>query len=487
MRIRPTHRAPLLLTGLFVASRLAFYLIGVRVDDSALTGRATYIQMLDLTALHHHLAQSIWYLQSQPPYFNLASGLLLKLPPGLVQPTTTLVSLTLGLCLVLSSYFLSLELRVPQKLAFAMAAVVVLDPANLLYGSWYFYSFPTAVVMTFGVLSLARYVRTHSWLWGLSFFAALSSVVLLNSTFQWFWLAAVAAPLVIASRQHWRSVLVVAAVPVLLVSVWYVKNAVVFHTDTTSSWLGMNLAKITTQFAPRDQLARLIADKKLTPLVGIDTFSPLSAYGRSLTSHPPTGVLVLDRRDKANGSPNFNNINYIEISSRYLHNDIAYIEARPGAYASNVGRAMVFFFVPSEQYYLLGRNAGRISSYVRAFDLVIDWQLRPTDSATNPFAGVDVSLGQLSISTLLTFGIVAVLGPVIIWRRRRDRTLWVPLTSIWISTVYVFILTSAVDIGENQRFRYDLGPVPLIGAVAVIVSLVRERNSPESESALDDA
>jgi hypothetical protein len=115
-------------------------------------------------------------------------------------------------------------------------------------------------MMTFCALSLARYVRTRSTAWGIGFFGALAFIVLLNSTFQWFWLAATAGPLVVLMRHRWRSFLAVAAVPLLFVAVWYVKDAVLFGTNATSSWFGMNLAKTTTYRASPVQLGNLLGD-----------------------------------------------------------------------------------------------------------------------------------------------------------------------------------------------------------------------------------
>jgi hypothetical protein len=43
------------------------------------------------------------------------------------------------------------------------------------------------------------------------------------------------------------------------------------------------------------------------------------------------------------------------------------------------------------------------------------------------------------------------------------------------STAYVLALTTLVEYGENERFRYDLGPLPLIAAVAVVVALLKRR------------
>ena len=77
-------------------------------------------------------------------------------------------------------------------------------------------------------------------------------MVMLNSTYQVEWFRVAAAIVLVASRRHWRQVLAVACVLLVLILTWYVKDAVMFGTTTTSSWLGMNLrAAFCTRRRPR--------------------------------------------------------------------------------------------------------------------------------------------------------------------------------------------------------------------------------------------
>jgi hypothetical protein len=254
-----------------------------------------------------------------------------------------------------------------------------------------------------------------------------------------------------------------------------VKNEVLFNTDTTSSWLGMNLARITTEQAPPSQLKALIAAKRLAPLAFTFPFLPLSAYGHKLTSHGSTGVAVLDQGTKRDGTPNFNNINYVAISNQFLHSDIRYIEAEPGSYARNVVKAAELFFVPPEQYEFLEPDAGHMSWYLRTFDRFVKGQPQSTNVETvtfDAYGGHVPPLGQLSFAAILEFAVVVLAGPLVVWRRRRDQSFAFALGFIWVSTVYVFALTTFVEFGENERFRFDLGPLPLVAAAAVLVPLL---------------
>jgi hypothetical protein len=54
----------------------------------------------------------------------------------------------------------------------------------------------------------------------------------------------------------------------------------------------------------------------------------------------------------------------------------------------------------------------------------------------------------------------------------------------------VFVVANVSDLGENMRFRYDLGPLPLVAAAAVVVALVRrgrgKRHTPIGTVSDDD-
>jgi len=44
---------------------------------------------------------------------------------------------------------------------------------------------------------------------------------------------------------------------------------------------------------------------------------------------------------------------------------------------------------------------------------------------------------------------------------------------LWCTTVYAFTTTSLIEIGENERFRSELGPVPTVLAAVVVTAAVR--------------
>lgn len=454
------------LTFSFIVSRICLSLAGVRLRQDFTTVHF-YWQTLDTSALRWHFLQSILYLHIQPPLYNIDLGLLGFLPAGWVPTATNITDLAMGIVFVLATFLLICELPVPVSMAFVVALLVEINPATILYENWQFYTYPTAMLMSVAALSCAKFWKSCRFGWGLALFSSCAAIVLLNSTFQLPWMIGMLAPIVVFSRRHWKLVLVVGSLPVLLVLGWYVKNAVIFGTYTTSSLFGMNLARTTLETAAPGKVASLVAAGVLTPIADEPLWQPAGAYMSLKGKRRATGIRALDENMKVfNEGPNLNNKNEIAISDHYLHDDIAFIKADPPAYLRSIAGAVRIWFEPSDQYYWVEGNLSVISPYARVFDKVIGLQPATTTETSSPMA--QVSYGAVFIYLLALFG-----APVLFWRRRRDRAYAGTLLFMWTSVAYTFVLTSLIEYGENNRFRFELGALPLILALVVVVELGR--------------
>ncbi|HEX3461726.1 MAG TPA: hypothetical protein VHT49_12535 [Acidimicrobiales bacterium] len=481
---RPSAFLPLAgLTLAFGLSRLGFYLAGIRFDGSVLSGTSNtdMYQLVDVHLLHDQLITSVWHLQSQPPLFNLYGGLVLQLPHGLQGPAEVITFLALGLVMVLATYLLLSELGVPRWLAVAATLVlVVVAPAFVLYENWLNYAYPTAALLTLSGWLLLRYLRRKQWGYGLGFFASLSAVVLLNSTYQVEWMVVAVALAVIAARHRWRQVLMVAAIPVLVVGGWYIKDAVLFGTSSTSSWLGMNLARDTLYGAPRPEVAAMVRDGRLTPLAAIPAFQGPNTYIPRFVVPTRTGTEVLDQLTKADGAPNFNNLLYVSVSSQYLRDDLAFIAAHPGEYAGDVNISVRNWFTATDQNFTTASNWPRIEGYTRAYDHAVEWQpqIDPDVAIVAFFNHSPPGLNTLSYQAIVMFALTLLGLPVLAWRRRKDDPAMAgTLAFLWLTVGYALVLTSLVETGENERFRFELGTLPAVGGIVVLVAIGRTLGS----------
>jgi hypothetical protein len=89
-----------LLAVVFVLSRLAYYVAGVRFDARPLLH---YYQFIDPELLKHRLIESMYYLHVQPPGWNLYAGAVLKLFPQSYPIALHIVHLLLGMATCLNT------------------------------------------------------------------------------------------------------------------------------------------------------------------------------------------------------------------------------------------------------------------------------------------------------------------------------------------------------------------------------------------------
>ena len=367
------------------------------------------------------------------------------------------------------------------------ASAVTITPGYFFFENYYFYTYPTAALLTFATLALARFVREHNVWWGCAYYVAGSLVVLLNSTFQWPWLVGVALPVVLVYRLDWRRMVIVLLIPLLCVGTWYGKNIAMFGSYSTSSWLGMNLVRTTTGTGGGNPpvINELVESHALQAISWLPPFGAVTLYIPKYVAPRPSPVheAVVDRASKSDGSPNFNDAEYIAISNAFLKNDLRYIAREPTRYASNVMHGAAIFSMPADQYNPLISMWGHtpvISEYVSLFDRIPMLQFAPTGVASwksDPQQAADLSIAKLltnvSWTMVLELGIVLFGTPVLAWRKRSLRSYSVTLAFIWFTTVYVFLATTLVELGENNRFRLDLGPLPLVAAIAVAMAVLR--------------
>ncbi len=466
------------LVAAYGVSRAVAAVAGVRYDASVLRGTplTDMWQLLDVHLLRHHLLVSVWHLDMQPPLFNLYAGMLLKLPAGLRSPVEVACSLTLGLAMVLCAYALQVELRVPRWAALTVTLVaVVTSPAYLLYENWFNYAYPTAAFLTVGSWCLVRFLRTRRLRFGLGFFAAFAAVELLDSTYQLVWLLAAGAVVAVVLRREWRTVLLAAAVPLVLVGTWAVKDYVQVGTTTTSSWLGMNLAKSVLFRAPPDQVAELQRQGRLGPIASVPPFAGPDVYSPRYVVAVPSPVPAVGALHKADGATNFNNPLYVAVSSQYLHEDLVWIRAHPHEYADDVLEAVGVWMVGTDQNFTDSVNWPAVRSYARLYDRVVEWQ-----PVQDPAPGI-VTFSRnwhrtvwLSWQAIAVYALALAGAPVVAWRRRRqDPAVAGTVAVLWLTTAYAFVTTSLIEIGENERFRSELGPLPTVLAVVVVTVAAR--------------
>ena len=445
------HRAPLaVIVAVFAASRIAAYAAGIRLDPDPLTW---YWQYVEPALLKERLLESLFYLHSQPPLFNLFLGLTVKAFPASYDTALQVEFIAMGLVSTLAFYVLLTQLGLPRIARTVITVVLCVSPAVLLYENWLFYEYPTLMVLLLASIALHRFLARDSVAAGTAFFALAAALIYLRSVFQFVWLLAVVVALIVAKPR--RLVLSCAAIPLGFVLFLYAKNFALFGTTATSSWLGMNVARVTVSQLEPDERRELVTAGTLHSVSLVRPFSEPAAYTNLIASPAPQGIPVLDRQVKEGGEANFNAWIYLQVSRDYLADALWVVRNRPDTYRSAVDQAVALLFSSSTDLDFVTANRQRIETYDR---IVGDYVYGYTSSWRRIGVGVIAAY-------LFALGYGGAIVGQILWQRRSTGPGSLTVLFLVLTCAYIGVVTSLTDLGENQRMRFFLD-WPIVATVA---------------------
>ena len=475
LTVRHSVLQPLLAVfAVFILFRIGYFIAGVRFDASPLTW---YWQFIDPALLRAHLGQSLWYLHSQPPAFNLFLGIVLKLFPGHELAAFVACYLLLGLVFAAAMLLLLRGFGVPDVLSAVAVAIYVASPTFVLFENWLFYTYPVTVLLLLAALFWQRFVWRRRYLDALLLFICAALLALTWSLFHLVWLLALVLALVLLQRRDWRKVLAAAAIPLLVVAFWYGKNLVQFGQFTGSTWFGMSLSKMTNCALTGPERQALYASGVISPGSFIQPFSSPDRYYGDAPKPLPTGIPVLDQELKPSGAPNYNNVVFVAVSRQYGRDALRILAAYPSAYLRTVVISYLRCFRPASSDPVLARNAAHVSTLIRLEEIVFDGRFSyHRQPAADPVIHFQQCLSETGWFIAIAYALAFAIGLVLLLRPalRAQRS---SLFFLWFNAVWVVIAANAVEIGENDRFRFAADPLVFALLVAVAVALVRNLRS----------
>lgn len=456
------------MVGLFVAAHAAYYASGVRFDEAPLT---TFWQNLDVELLRSKLAESLLYLHCQPPLWNLFLGLVLAVAPARHLLVFWGMALLTGLGLYVALFGLLRRMEASLLVSLLLATLFAVSPAFVLQEHSLFYAFPVAALLTASALFLDLLLRKGSLAAGAAFFGTLLA---LASTWALFHLAYI---VVVTSGLWWlaprvRGVVLKVGLPALaLLGLLYGKNLVLFGEFAPSTWVGMNLARVTIRRLGHDRRELLIRRGVLSEVARVRPFAPLVDYPTRFSDAARfEGVACLHDVFKSTGAPNMNHLAYVAISSLYLHDAWQVIRHEPAAYLQGVREAWLDYLSSATESSFLDANRDAARRFVAVEERVYGRLPRPLFERQ----GVAYYLYPiLDLALLVGFagGLATAFG-----RRgsadpdRRVLALYLCFTIAWVALV-----GNSLEVGENNRFRFATDPlsVALLGGLLSRASRVR--------------
>lgn len=472
--------SPGALAGLvFVAHAVAQVLArvgGLRFDMRPLV---RFMQYLDPVLLQARLGESLFYLHSQPPLFNLFLGVVLKLPSSWQLPTFQAVYLLLSTATAVAVLMLQLRLGVGRPVAFLLSLAFAVSPALLLYSNWLAYSLPVAGLLCFSALCLHRFVAVGRGWAAFGFFSGVALVGLLRSSFHLVWFVVLAAGLLLAVPGLRMKTARAAVLPLLAVLALYAKNAAVFGKFSASSWLGMNAWEMAADQLPRKEVEQLVAAGELSATALIPRYADPPEYPAqySAWSGPPAPALVQLKR--STGATNYNHIVYARVSDFYLGDALRLVVLRPAGYARSLLKAWFAYFKSSTDYVLFEPNRERLAVWNRLYDVAFCGRL-PFDFTRTGWLKVTSPRGHF----LCLFLLVGLPGLVAFGVRRalsqgRPLAERVTIGFLCLTIGYVAIVGNLLQAGENNRFRFETDPLSLV-LLGLVAGQVLARRIPRT-------
>lgn len=474
----------------FGISRYWAHARGIRFDDGIL---AYGYQFLDPELLRHDLVRSLWYFHAQPPLYNLFLGMVLKLFPGNETAAFCWIYRALGATLTWGCYALGRELSLPRPAAFAVALLVMISPAAILYENWLFYTYPVALLMILAALFFVRTLRSGSLFDGGAFFALLMLLVLIRSIFHPVWFLALTGLVILARQGEWKRSLMLAALPFAIVLSLFLKNAFLFGEFTSSTWMGMSFSKMMTTELTGEEWEQLRADPEYPGILDVPAFENVRDYRPHLNNtYEPWGIPALDDTEKSTGFEdaegtthayfNTNHGQYVDASNEFATASRFVLARKPGAYFRSVNRALAIYFKPASEYLFLAPNARVIHGYETFYNAFLHGKFGEhafvKEQGRLDYSDRKSDWGHIGFVTLLALLAVIAFGmerTIQIVRRVESRT---PANWAFLflagNIAYVTLIGVLLEVGENNRFRYQIEPLLFVAVAAAINMLWRE-------------
>jgi 4-amino-4-deoxy-L-arabinose transferase-like glycosyltransferase len=491
--VRSPYTALLLI---FAASRIAYYLAGVRFDARGIN---TFFQLLDPELLRHRLLESLFYLHMQPPGFNFLVGVVLKMFPASYGAGLHWLHMLFGAATACLLFHLMRRLGVGTRLALVAAALFMVSPGVVLFENFVLYEYVLAFVLAASAVLLYHFAERRSAVYAVAFLACQFCLVMLRNQFHLVYFAVMFAVVLWFTRKDRRVVAGVGAVFLAVVLALFVKNLVLFGHFVSSTWMGMNMATIATHQLTAQERAIFMARGQLSPATSEDPGAPLSFYRPYIKMPAKTGIPALDEEFKSTGAVNFNHVAFLEVQKLYMKDGLFILQHYPKAYLRSVATAWFAYFLPTGDFPFFTLNRPRIHGLDRFFNVVFFGQFREApDRKTlrRLYAQGGAFSMVLYTGLFLMIGLPAlfVFGIWFLYRGVRTRSLGTPrallLGFMLFNIAYLTGVANFLSCFENNRYRFQVDGFYVVLAALALAQLwrgLRRRNSARAQDRSLDA
>ncbi len=423
----------------YLFSRLYLYLI-LKIEFTS-SFKDTLLQYLDVEILKNNLFESLFYLHSQPPLFNLFIGITEIIFDGYSSMIYISVFNIIGCLTAILGFRILEQLDVNQKLAVFFIIVYLLTPATILYENLFFYTHIIIFFLVFSAYHLISFMKNEKLINAFLFFLGLTFAILTTSYFHFLWFVFLLIILIRVKKTLTRLIIKASLLPLSLVIILYGKNFLVFNEFNTSSWFGLNLSRITVHQLDKTTKDQLLKQKLLSPFSSYPPFNwPLkydSTLQISFKNH--SGIAALDQIEKPNGRPNFNNLGYLTVSRAMFKDDLFVFKNFFSVYLEGILKSFIKYFDSPTDYKLITINKYKINNYNKFFDSFVYG------------AGKYTSTGKI---TIVLYPFLILISFFLLFKKNISNPLKIFIIYSLLNILYVMFVGNLFEYGENNRFRF---------------------------------
>jgi hypothetical protein len=457
----------LLLSALFIATRIALYALGLRFKLVL-----DWMFLADLADLRERLWETIYYFHAFPPGWNLLTGILLKISPDHVAGMAHALFVASGLLMVNSLLYLARVVGVPRWAALAMSFAFAIIPPTLYFENLYLYDYPVPALLTFAAALFHRALVQRSFALWFGVFAVCTLLGLLRSALHLVWFLAILGASLWLVRDARRKILLAAAAPAAVLLLLYTKNWLVFGVFDSQSQSGGNAMLITTYHMPRGLRKAWVQQGKLSPFADMRFAAPprdfLPYFNTTENERWPQHQLTELERP-SNGAPNYNHWFFLEVNQWRRQDALYCLSHRPRQYIRTVfGRSLPQAFSPSTLWH---PYSGKPSSPHYEHQQVLGGYEDAYNTVVHRLFLAPV--GFYIFFPLCLGWIIKSAWPLLRSAREEERAVGALWYFCVLQILYLVAVIALLTWGENARYRYIIEPLIWLVSARSVVDLVR--------------
>jgi hypothetical protein len=194
-----------------------------------------------------------------------------------------------------------------------------------------------------------------------------------------------------------------------------------------------------------------------------------------LPNTPTTGIPVLDIPEFQDDSRNHHHRVYLDAGKYYFRDGLNVLRLRPAVYLRSVTQSLYIFFHSASDFDLIWEIRVRIQALDLWWNRIFYGQWLSDESSRERLSQMSpLHVGWWIVASFM----IGVLGTSrYLWNHpgRMRQPGGLLLLFMLVNVLYVTAVGNAMDIGENNRFRYVIDAFLLLLAIHVLVRYVRNR------------